>query len=116
MVPLHWRGGDYVSIPVVVDEPSGVKQIKTWMASKDPVSIPVVVDEPSGGAMGRERFRLYTSQSLLSWMSPRAGGGGGAVRCLSPVSIPVVVDEPSGGESHGHDGNRPERLNPCCRG
>ncbi len=43
------------------------------MPLKPVVSIPVVVDEPSGGApRGFFLMGFYLSQSLLSWMSPRA--------------------------------------------
>ncbi len=62
----------FVSIPVVVDEPSGVYY---------------AVDDAVYGEM---------SQSLLSWMSPRARGVGTPARAARLVSIPVVVDEPSG--------------------
>ncbi len=61
------------------------------------VSIPVVVDEPSGeGADGPMTVPGGKSQSLLSWMSPRARAVRPAPRPRGGVSIPVVVDEPSG--------------------
>ncbi len=61
------------------------------------VSIPVVVDEPSGEAPESSMTRaLQLSQSLLSWMSPRADRRAVHHIALPSVSIPVVVDEPSG--------------------
>ncbi len=111
-----------VSIPVVVDEPSGVPPVEgrikivkasqsllSWMSPRATVppfdavhlaevSIPVVVDEPSGVcAAATPCASSATSQSLLSWMSPRAKHGLPIVGAIVPVSIPVVVDEPSGG-------------------
>ncbi len=62
------------------------------------VSIPVVVDEPSGGADNwLYAAGLWVSQSLLSWMSPRAEVWSELPEVHREVSIPVVVDEPSGG-------------------
>ncbi len=130
-----------VSIPVVVDEPSG-----GLPAARDlrgvRVSIPVVVDEPSGV----EEKQYFTtcverSQSLLSWMSPRAAHftatsdtisfeSQSLLSWMSPrafdpppghdlhlwVSIPVVVDEPSGARSASGPRASASCLNPCCRG
>ncbi len=81
------------------------------------------------------------SQSLLSWMSPRAIQLAQANPAIVAVSIPVVVDEPSGAwwELSWNAGGRSSQsllswmspraidhpaimphctdgLNPCCRG
>ncbi len=107
------------------------------------VSIPVVVDEPSGVDRFSDPFpSTNESQSLLSWMSPRAfRDHATSARIVVMVSIPVVVDEPSGAWSADHthgsrgavsipvvvdepsgasrgDSSRwsPSGLNPCCRG
>ncbi len=68
------------------------------LGSLSRVSIPVVVDEPSGVALSRVGVQpgRVRSQSLLSWMSPRAGKIPGRAPRGGGVSIPVVVDEPSG--------------------
>ncbi len=96
-----------VSIPVVVDEPSGVLGgiATNWIIV---VSIPVVVDEPSGVRQSfHQENRNMESQSLLSWMSPRAHAHHGSDTPTDRrVSIPVVVDEPSGARARG----RQQRL------
>ncbi len=82
------------------------------------VSIPVVVDEPSGEAFLAEWLRHFVpSQSLLSWMSPRAFTIEGVVHpegCASQSLLSWM--SPRAMCNLRAEAWASTSLNPCCRG